>query len=175
MLGIICEKQVKSSKLLIIPVPLWRQPHDSATGWLTDSRLTVLLWCISRTPSTCTIRRTPAMLLTVPFGTRRARFALSAVLPMIHGHPVAPAEAVPEAVEVVRITVAQCSTQQFELEPLPVFSGLLRLGILGLQPFLFPVLERPRVFFGIRPRRVIIEEHVDHQVDVQLLNIWLVR
>lgn len=96
------------------------------------------------------------MLLTMPLTTRCTGFALSTVVPVVHGYPLAPTEAVPVAIEIVGVAVSESSTKQFELQTFPVLFQLFRFGILGFEPLVFPVLEALGLLSDGRPRRVVI-------------------
>lgn len=115
------------------------------------------------------------MLVTVPFRARLTHTALLAVIPEIGSHPPTLAEAIPEAVEVVLVTVAQGAAEELELEALALFARFLSLTATSLLPAVLPLLERIYVLPDGRPGRVVIQENVYHQFYIQLLDIRLLE
>ena len=115
------------------------------------------------------------MLLAVPLAAGGAHATLATVLPGVHGHPLATAEAVVVAMKVVGVAVAQRAAEELVFQFFPVVLELFCLGVLRFNPPVFPVLEGLRVGLDVGPRLVIIQQHVHHEVDVELFYVRLVR
>lgn len=78
----------------------------------------------THTSSTGPVCRTSVVLFTMPFIAGSAGLTLSAVLPVVHGYPLATTETVPKSMEIVGVAVPERTAQELELE---TFSVLFQL------------------------------------------------
>lgn len=97
-----------------------------------------------------------AMFVAMPFRAGFADTALLAVVHLVGRHPAALTETVPVAMEIIRVAIAQGTTEQLKFKALTHISILLPFPATGPLPGILPLLECIGVLPDSRPRCIVV-------------------